>query len=132
MDQPWFGDQQAYLKMESLRQGEGIIDLINGYMIILLGNGFVGLVLFLGFVLIAALKANFVSIWARKRDPEFSTLGASLMACILGSLLLTWGAGLNELMYCVLGGLMVAYVDASRHLPPGARQGRPVGARGLG
>ena len=121
MDQPWFGDQQAFLKMESLRQGEGIIDLINGYIIILLSNGFVGLSLFLGFVLIASFRAFKVSIGARGSDPELSKLGACLVACILGCLLLTWGAGLNELMYCVLVGLLVAYVDASRRLPSGLR-----------
>jgi hypothetical protein len=121
MAQPWFGDQQAFLKMESLRQGEGIIDLINGYVIILLSDGFVGLSLFLGFVLIASLRAYTVSIGARGSDLELSKLGACLVACILGCLLLTWGAGLNELMYCVLVGLMVAYVDAGRRLPPGLR-----------
>jgi O-antigen ligase len=121
MNQPWFGDQRALLKMESLRQGEGIIDLINGYIIILLNNGFVGLSLFLGFVLIASFRAYKVSARAGASDPELGKLGACLVACTLGALLLTWGAGLNELMYCVLVGLMVAYVDASRRLPSGRK-----------
>jgi hypothetical protein len=124
MGQPLFGDQRALLKMESLRQGEGIIDLINGYVIILLNNGFVGLSLFLGFVLVASFRAYRVSAGAGGSDPELSKLGACLVACVVGSLLLTWGAGLNELMYCVLVGLMVAYVDASRRLPSGGL--RPV------
>jgi hypothetical protein len=114
MDHPWFGDQQALLKMEELRQGEGIIDLINGFIGILLNNGFVGLSLFVLFVLLGLIKAFRVSAATVKSDPDLSKLGASLVACLLGSLLMTWVAGLIDVMTCVLIGLMAAYVDVGR------------------
>ncbi len=123
MDRPLFGDQEALLKMEALRQGEGIIDLVNGFMTILLGNGFAGLSLFLLFMVVGAFKTFRVSAAAARNDPDFSKLGACLVASMLGSMLMTWVGGLVDLMLCVLVGLMAAYVDVGRRLPsrfPGA------------
>ena len=122
-DSPWFGDQQALLKMEELRQGEGIIDLMNGFMTILLSNGFVGLTLFLLFVVIGSYKAFRVGAAAAKNDPDLSKLGASLVACILGSLVMMWVGGLIELMTCVLVALTAAYVDVGRRLTLSDRRG---------
>ena len=129
MDHPWFGDQQALLKMEELRQGEGIIDLMNGFVNILLANGFVGLSLFALFVVFGSFKALRVSAASAKIDPDLGKLGACLVACIFGSLVMMWAGGLIDMMTCVLVGLTVAYVDVGHRLvsdrrPPGpARQG---------
>jgi O-antigen ligase len=110
MDHPWFGDQQALLKMEDLRQGEGIIDLINGFLTILLNSGFVGLSLFLLFIVIGLFKTFRVSAATAKNDPDLSKLGACLVACMLGSMFMTWVGGLVDIMTFVLVGLMAAYV----------------------
>jgi O-antigen ligase len=123
MDHPWFGDQRALLEMQQLRQGEGIIDLINGFVSILLSNGFVGLSLFLIFVLIGSFKAFRVSAAAAKTDPDLSKLGACLVACILGSLVMMWVGGLIEIMTCLLVALTAAYVDVGRRLALGQRPG---------
>jgi O-antigen ligase len=124
MDHPWFGDQQALSKMEELRQGEGIIDLINGYVTILLNDGFVGLSLFLFFIVIGLFKAFRVSVATATSDPELSKLGACLVACILGSVIMMWTGGLIDMMTCVLIGLMAAYVDVGRRL---SSERRPLG-----
>jgi hypothetical protein len=126
MDHPWFGDQQALLKMQELRQGEGIIDLMNGFVSILLSSGFVGLSLFLLFIAIASFKAFRVSTASAKSDPDLSKLGACLVACILGSLVMMWVGGLIEMMTCVLVGLTAAYVDVGRRLAFGHRRGGPA------
>jgi hypothetical protein len=115
-DSPWFGDQQALLKMAELRQGEGIIDLMNGFVAILLSNGFVGLTLFLLFIVIAALKAFRVRAATVNSDPDLSKLGACLVACVLGSLVMMWVGGLVDMMTCILIGLTAAYVDVGRRL----------------
>jgi hypothetical protein len=117
MNHPLFGDQAALLKMQDLRQGEGIIDLINGFITILLGNGFVGLSLLLLFIVIGSLKTFRVSAATAKSDPDMSKLGACLIAAMVGSLFMTWVGGLVDLMICILVGLMVAYVDVGRRLP---------------
>ena len=54
---PLFGDQLAIQEMEDLRQGQGIIDIVNTYIGVLLFNGWVGFVLFLGFCLSALAGA---------------------------------------------------------------------------
>lgn len=116
MDHPWFGDQQALLRMQDLRQGEGIIDLMNGFINILLSNGFVGLSLFLLFIVIGSIKALRVSAATARSDPDLSKLGACLVACILGSMVMMWFGGLVDMMTCVLIGLIAAYVDVGRRL----------------
>ena len=126
MDHPWFGDQQALLKMQELRQGEGIIDLMNGFVNIMLSNGFVGLSLFLLFIVIGSFKAFRVSTAIAKSDPDLSKLGACLVACILGSVAMMWVGGLIDLMTCVLVGLTAAYVDVGRRLAFGHRPGGPA------
>jgi hypothetical protein len=123
MDHPWFGDQQALLKMEELRQGEGIIDLMNGFVNILLDNGFVGLSLFVLFIVIGSFKALRVSAASAKSDLDLSRLGACLVACVLGSLVMMWAGGLIDMMTCVLVGLTAAYVDVGWLAP----DRRPLG-----
>jgi hypothetical protein len=120
LDHPWFGDQAALLEMGDLHQGEGIIDLMNGYIPILLGNGFVGMSLFLLFMIIGSFKSFRVSTAAARSDPDLSKLGASLIACLLGIALMMWVGGLLDLATCVLVGLMAAYIDVGRR-PPGLR-----------
>lgn len=44
---PWLGASDYYLYMEHLRQGEGIIDLVNTYVHVALAQGLIGLGLFL-------------------------------------------------------------------------------------
>ncbi len=126
MGHPWFGDQQALLKMGELRQGEGIIDLMNGFMAILLSNGFVGLSLFLLFIVIGSFKAFRVCAATAKSDPDLSKLGACLVACILGSLVMMWVGGLIDLMTCVLVALTASYINVGRRLAFGPRPGGPA------
>jgi O-antigen ligase len=116
-ESPFFGDAEALLKMRSLRQGQGIVDLINSYVQVLLNNGFVGLSLFLSFILIGLFKAWSTSKKSMTVDPDFGMLGASLVACILGTLLMmengSFGTGVERLYY-VLAGLAAAYAHLGR------------------
>jgi O-antigen ligase len=119
-ENPFFGDQTALLQMQELRQGQGIIDIVNTYLQVLLNNGFVGLSLFLSFILLALFKA-----WALTRritpfDPDLGMLGASLVACILGTLLLLAGGSFGtgtERMFYVLAALATAYAHLGRSAP---------------
>jgi hypothetical protein len=42
---PWFGVPNFTAQMENLRQGEGIIDLVNTYLVVALNSGMLGIVL---------------------------------------------------------------------------------------
>jgi hypothetical protein len=116
-ESPFLGDQYALLKMQDLRQGQGIIDIINAFVGVLLGNGFVGLSLFLGFILIGLFKSLKLCRQVRATDRDFSILGASLVSCILGTLIMmadgSFGGGLERLFY-VLAALATAYAYLGR------------------
>lgn len=121
---PLFGDQRALSKMEDLR-ADGIIDLMNGFVNILLDNGFVGLSLYLSFVLIGLHKAWSLSRQSTQVGSELAGIGASLVACILGLMLMMWAGGLIILEMCILVGL----ASACAHLAQAQRRALPSAAR---
>jgi hypothetical protein len=109
---PLFGDQDPWPEMQDLRQGEGIIDIVNTYLGVALGYGLVGLFFFLSFILLGMAK-----IYARARvlvhsDPDLAMFGASLIACIVATLEMIYSSSFNngaEKMFYVLAGLATAY-----------------------
>jgi O-Antigen ligase len=58
LQNPWFGVPASIFAsgMESLRQGEGIIDLVNTYLGVALSSGLTGLSLFIGFYLFSLIR----------------------------------------------------------------------------
>jgi O-antigen ligase len=125
---PFFGNQFPWPEMEDLRQGEGIIDLVNSYLGVALTYGFIGLFCFLGFILL-----GMTSIYARTRelvhsDPDLALFGTSLIACIVGTLVMIESESFNlgaEKMFYVLAGLATAYARLAR-LPQQRAAARPV------
>jgi len=111
-ESPLLGDQAAMLKMSDLRQGEGIIDLVNTYAGILLDNGFLGLTLFLAFILTALYKA-----WAGSRrmmssDQDISLMGTALATSIIAMLVLFWNGSFGTSaarMFYVFAGFAAGY-----------------------
>ncbi len=126
---PFFGDQLPWPEMEDLRQGEGIIDIVNTYLGVALNYGLVGLFCFLSFILLAMLR-----VYARTRvlvhsDPDLALFGTSLITCIVGTLVMIHSNSFNlgpEKMFYVLAGLATAYVSTTQAL---ARQPVAFGAR---
>lgn len=109
---PFFGDPHVMSKMEDLRQGEGIIDFVNAYAGITLFYGFIGLVVFLAVIILGLFKAYRVTREIARRDPEYSLLGASLVACLLGTLFMIAGTSLingSQILFYTLAGLASAY-----------------------
>ena len=81
--------------MEDLRQGEGIIDLVNTYAQVALFYGIVGLALFITPVLFAFFAAARQAKRLRSQDPDFSSLGNTLAACEFGTLVFIGTSSLN-------------------------------------
>jgi O-antigen ligase len=131
-DSPWLGDQSALLKMQDLRQGQGLIDLVNSYFQILLDSGLLGLGLFLSFILIALLKTWALSRRSMRIDADFGLLGASIVSCILATLLLmenvSFGTGTDRMFY-LLAALSMAYVYVGQSLRGGIPGRFPSTAR---
>jgi hypothetical protein len=106
---PMFGSPFVLSQMEHLRQGQGIIDLMNGYLVVALYYGLVGLALFLTLFMIALTRTYRAWVLAKKlADRELCLLGACLIALMVGTLFFVATAGISPVLY-VLAGMMGAY-----------------------
>lgn len=129
---PWFGDIMFMRDpiLEQMRQGQGIIDVTNTYLLYALPYGIVGLGLF-----IAPFVRELFAVWFNRstgpdRDPEHEILGRALVAGMLG-LLVTLGTAstiflIPTTLYFLLGAAS-AYnaMSAGQQVeaaPRGARQ----------
>jgi O-antigen ligase len=112
---PWFGESTVLLQLEDLRQGEGIIDLVNVYIQVSLNDGLVGLGLLLGFSLLGIAKANAIRRRIKKLDPDKALLGIALIGAITGLFVSMAGGSLgnSERIYYMIGALIAAYVAGS-------------------
>ena len=114
---PFFGDPFVAHRMQSLRQGQGIIDIVNGYIFTALFTGLVGLFLQVATFLLALHKASMALLRTRSTDIDAGLLGASLVATFVASLFFIATAGYGTTTY-IIAGLLVSYAAAvSRPAP---------------
>jgi O-antigen ligase len=112
---PFLGDPLVLTKMEDLRQGEGIIDLVNTYAGVTLFYGSIGLLAFLAPIVLGLFEVYRVRKEIARRDPDYASLGVSLAACIIGTFFIIssnspiYG---YEKMFYILAGLAAAYTFA--------------------
>lgn len=85
---PIFGDQHAFSEMQDLRQGQGIIDVVNTYVGVALFYGFVGLAFFVAFIVVGFARARLAARGDPHSDPAAPLVAASIAACILGTLVM--------------------------------------------
>lgn len=112
LQHPFFGSPSFLAQMEHMRQGQGIIDLVNVYVVVALYYGLVGLAVFMSVFLGAMWKAYCRARSLASTDPELSLLGVNLLACMLGTLLMMGTAGLSPVMknmFYLLASLAAAY-----------------------
>lgn len=109
---PFFGDPFAASRMEELRQGQGIIDIVNGYIFTALFTGLVGLFLLL-LVFADALWKAFQS-WRSVRHVslEDATLGATLIGMMMGSLFYIATAGYGTITY-IVAAMLISYATVN-------------------
>ncbi|MES2949390.1 MAG: O-antigen ligase family protein [Pseudomonadota bacterium] len=87
LDNPFFGSTDYLIHLEELRQGQGIIDLVNTFLIVALNTGFVGLGLYVLFFLLILLAA-FRRMRLAPLDSELRALGRSMLAVLIGVLVI--------------------------------------------
>ena len=112
---PLFGAYDYFYSaaMQELKQGEGIIDIVNTYLGVALGSGLVGLTLFMGFF-IAVMTIVFRAM--RKladRTSELYVLGQVLFATLLGiSIIIFTVSSISfiPVIYWSVAGIGIAYV----------------------
>jgi O-antigen ligase len=110
---PWFGNPFVMLQMEELRQGQGgIIDLVNAYATVALFYGLVGLALFMG-AFVVGLADAYKALRSARAAYELDSvmLGASLIACVVGTLFVMAAGGFAWFQWLLLG-LLMAYARA--------------------
>lgn len=122
MQNPLFGTRDANTidQLEELRQGQGIIDIVNSYVAVALQNGLIGLSLFVGFFA-SAIHAIFKRIRRlQDSDCEAMDLGRCLLAaltCILVSIYTVSSILIVPIVYYLMAGLAVAYARCERLAP---------------
>jgi O-Antigen ligase len=111
---PWFGDPLAVQQMRDLRQGQGIIDIVNAYVGVALFSGCVGLALFIGVIWSSSAGVLRAARAAFPINPDRGLLGFNLVACTLGMLFILADTSMLygvEKMFYVLIALSVAYAS---------------------
>jgi O-antigen ligase len=132
---PFFGDPFVLSQMEDLRQGQGFVDMMNAYAAIALLTGLTGLALVIGFLVGPAIRSFRALKSIRSSDPDLSSLGAALVACMIASLFFMATASIDWIEY-VLAAMLCAYASAVRfeffEAMPDARRGSPITATVVG
>lgn len=133
---PLLGNPFVLTQMEELRQGQGIIDLVNTYASVALLYGLSGLFLFVSIFLAGAWSARVMANRAAAAaDHDLACMGAALLACMLGTLLmmatgsfgtgLAWGAWILAGMCAGYGALTEEQEALQPNLPPDEPQELP-------
>lgn len=108
---PLFGSVVVRAELENLRQGQGIIDIVNVYALIAMTFGLIGLSLFLMFFLSALINVLRVTFSERDRDRWLYELGGNTSIALIGSMVALAGVS-NYLsvpiVYTCLVALLVA------------------------
>ena len=114
---PWFGDPFFMRHLEFLRQGQGIIDLVNVYAFFAMEFGIVGLILFLMPYLLGLRSSWTYSRRLEAINPTFASFGMGLLSAMVGSAFFLYtGAfdGVTPIVYYLLIGLAAGYAGVAR------------------
>jgi O-antigen ligase len=118
---PIFGSVKYRRELANLDmvQGEGIVDVVNSYLDVVLGNGLVGLILFIGFfwLVLLSIYKKMKRISDKKSQPYL--IGRTLFSIQIGILvtIFTVSSILSiPIIYWAIAGLGVAYASLD-HAP---------------
>jgi hypothetical protein len=104
--------------LESMRQGQGIIDIVNSYLEVLIYQGIVGFCLFL-IIFFVALYNLYSAVKSIKRNQKICLLGNILIAMIVATLVMIGtvsSVNFIPIYYWSLIGLVGAYIHmCKRH-----------------
>jgi hypothetical protein len=119
MQNPFFGayDYMYSAAMQELRQGQGIIDIVNSFVGVALASGLVGLTLFTGFFILAGASVFRSMRTLSDRTDEHYLLGQSLFATLIGIMVIIFtvsSISIIPIIYWTFGGMCVAYSGVIR------------------
>lgn len=130
---PIFGTYDYILNplLEEMRQGQGIIDIVNSYIAIALGFGLVGLTLFVAPFIVVLIQCVLRHRRVAAKDAEADRLGRALVGTLAGVLLTiatVSSIGAIATVYYLLLGMCAAYARGLEAAPKAAA-GEAAGAR---
>lgn len=102
--------------LESMRQGQGIIDIVNSYLQLLLFQGIVGFILFL-MIFSISIRGVYVATKSAKKNKQVSLLGNMLLAMIVSTLVMiatVSSTGFIPVYYWSLIGFVSAYIRMTK------------------
>ena len=114
LQNPFFGayDFMYSPAMQELKQGQGIIDIVNSYIGVALGSGLVGLSLFSGFFIAVAIGIFNAMRKLPDKNNEHYVLGQVLLSTLLGIMVIIFTCSsifTIPVIYWAVAGLGVAY-----------------------
>lgn len=117
----WLGafDYRNTPEMQSMIQGEGIIDIVNTYLGVALSYGLIGLAAFAGFFATALYGIRKGMRAFPNKDDEMRRLGRALFATLAGILVTIFTVSsitVIPVVYWSVAGLGVAYAQMARNL----------------
>lgn len=105
-------------ELQVMKQGEGIIDIVNSYLGVTLHAGLVGLFFFVGFCLTALLGIRRGLRWAKlANDADASLLGRALFAALAGIMFIIFtvsGIYIVPILHMAVVGVACAYFLTQR------------------
>jgi O-antigen ligase len=114
--QPWFGSTtfRETPEMESMRQGQGIIDIVNSYLQIILSYGTIGLFLFLAIFFGLLYRCYKMLNRLPKEETELIRMGKSLFATLAAILFIIFTVSSIDyipIFYWTFAGITAAYLN---------------------
>lgn len=108
-----YRDQLADLGM---KQGEGIVDVVNSYLDVVLEHGLVGLILFLGFFWLILLNIHRGMKKCPSKNSESYMMGRALLFCLVAILITIFTVSsimVIPIVYWIMAGLGISYARIS-------------------
>jgi O-antigen ligase len=105
-------------EMEDMKQGEGIVDIVNSYLNIVLGYGVPGLLLYVGFFLLAIYHVYKSRMKIRDKNSDEYLCGTALIATMVAVLLAIFSVssiGVIPTVIFTLAGIMFSYARIVNH-----------------
>ncbi|MFT5701015.1 MAG: hypothetical protein ACI8ZB_003903 [Desulforhopalus sp.] len=112
MENPVFGS--SYINLEQFRTGEGIIDIVNTYLIVALKTGLVGFGLFTSFFITICLQIRKGMCRLSNKDDEMYRLGQTLLGVLVGILLIIFTVSsitIIPFIYWSIAGIGLSYIQ---------------------
>lgn len=114
---PFFGVPNVLFELQSMKQGEGIVDIVNTYVSVALSSGLVGLILFLCFFLTIIFGIYMAMRRVENIDADLHLIGRVLLATLIAILVMistVSSISFIPIAYWSVAGLGLAYIQVAK------------------